>query len=177
MHIHDAIKINLIHHGYLKNYPYHMISEKEMFSAFIYTEDASGYFYEYYPLIDSSLRSEYDKLIDSIEFHISRYLDNGVSIPDWVYSYMLGSVVSIRSDPYDIQYFSDMFNLSDDTNYGEFSIELAENCLRESKDWISKLSYSDRYELIDNTRVDLRPPTIFGEPHVEKSLRLKKIQL
>ena len=35
MFIHDLIKIKYIREGYLPNYPYHMISDEEVFNAFI----------------------------------------------------------------------------------------------------------------------------------------------
>ena len=58
--LHDIIKIKYTRLGYLPNYPYHLISDEEMFNAFIDldSESASGsgspsteaYFFEdYYP--------------------------------------------------------------------------------------------------------------------------------
>ena len=35
MLVHDLIKIKLVRAGYLPNYPYHLISDKEMCEAFI----------------------------------------------------------------------------------------------------------------------------------------------
>jgi hypothetical protein len=57
--IHDIIKIKYTRLGYLPNYPYHLISDAEMFDAFINlsgTDDSSGssdyverFFTDYYP--------------------------------------------------------------------------------------------------------------------------------
>ena len=69
---------------------------------------------------------------------------------------MLGSVISVNSDKLDIH---DMLVLMGIDNIDdEFLPEAQKECLRYSKEWVN--------------RSNDRPPTIFGEPHVIKSLRL-----
>lgn len=168
--IHDVIKINLTREGYLPNYPYHLISDSEMCDAFM--KDGQGYFYNEYPLLDESLKSYYDDIVTAIQYHIDQCKKTEVdeyTFPDWIYSYMLGSVISVNSDPYEIQYLADMLNL--EVEYGEFSSLLSSNCLKCSQDWIRKLP--KQIVKVDGKDINLRPPTIFGEPHVIKYLRLK----
>ena len=40
MLVHDVIKIRLVEDGYLPNYPYHMMSDREMIAAFMGTDGA-----------------------------------------------------------------------------------------------------------------------------------------
>ena len=47
-----------------------------------------------------------------------------------------------------------------------FTLEACKGCLFISKQWISKL---------DTKLLDHRPPTMFGEPHVLKYIRLNSI--
>lgn len=175
MFVHDVIKIKYVSSGYLQNYPYHLISDKEMMHAFLDTSTASGYFYDQYPCINLKYKSEYDTLVNAIQYHTNMYLSShSYTIPDWVYSYMLGTTVGIHSDSMDIH---DLLVLLDADNIDdEFSSSAFELCYKESNRWITRqsgLSASDRYVIIDNDKIDTRPPTFFGEPHVIKSLRLK----
>ena len=50
----DSIKIKYTREGYLPNYPYHMISDEEMFKAFLDVENQSGFFYDNYPILEDS---------------------------------------------------------------------------------------------------------------------------
>ena len=100
MFIHDIIKIKLSREGYLPDYPYHLISDEEMFDAFFpykYDENdvLSGYsdfmaakinyFRDNYPLIDESLEDKYKDLVTAIAWHIHEYkTDEGYIIPDWI---------------------------------------------------------------------------------------------
>lgn len=175
--LHDTIKINFIQQGYLPNYPYHLISDEEMCDAFI-QEDGTGYFYDYYPLVDESLKDPYDNLVKAIMHFIAECKQPQVDqyvFPDWVYSYMLGSVISVNSDGYDIQDLADMLNV--EVDYGVFSPSLSSSCYEVSKEWLKKVAPQDRYLTLDDTTLDLRPPTIFGEPHVIKYLRLLEVQV
>lgn len=173
--IHDIIKIKYVASGYLKNYPYHLISDKEMIQAFINTTSESCYFYDQYPCIDFKYKSDYDVLVNAIQYHTDMYLNSSsYVIPDWVYSYMLGTTVSIYSDSMDIHDLLVLLGI--DNIDDEFSTSAFELCYKESKRWITRqsgLSASDRYVMIGETKIDTRPPTFFGEPHVIKSLRLK----
>lgn len=175
--MHDTIKVNLIQQGYLPNYPYHLISDEEMCDAFI-KEDGTGYFYDYYPLVDDSLKSPYDNLVKAIMHYINECKQPQVDeyvFPDWVYSYMLGSVISVNSDGYDIQDLADMLNIQVD--YGIFSPSLSSACYQVSQEWLKKVTPDSRYLRTEDETLDLRPPTIFGEPHVIKYLRLLEVQV
>ena len=175
--LHDTIKVNLIQQGYLPNYPYHLISDSEMCDAFIKV-DGTGYFYDYYPLIDESLKDDYDKIVAAIMHYVNECKQPEVDeyvFPNWVYSYMLGAVISVNSDGYDIQDLADMLNIQID--YGVFSPSLSAACLKVSEEWLKKVTPESRYQSVDDETLDLRPPTIFGEPHVIKYLRLLDVQV
>lgn len=164
MFIHDLIKIQYINEGYLPNYPYHMITDKEMFDAFLLEDE--GYFAVNYPLLDMSLQEEYDALIAGIKACIDAYQEDGTEIPSWVYSYMLGNTFSVNSDMLDIMYLYDLLHLSPDQK-DIFGKDLQSQCLEVSQDWLSKLP----------AKYGSRPATMFGEPHVIKSLRLDAVNI
>jgi len=159
MFIHDIIKIKYINEGYLPNYPYHMITDKEMIDAFL--KEDEGYLAINYPLLDSELQEDYDALMDGIAECAHAYLNDGTEIPSWVYSYMLGNTWSIYSDSADIAYLYELLNLPTEV-YDTFGADLQPACLQVSKEWLSKLP----------AKYGSRPATVFGEPHVIKSLRL-----
>ena len=167
--LHDDIKINLRRLGYLPNYPYHLISEEEMVSAFIKSD--VNFFSYFYACPWPSLQEDYQMLKDAIILHLDRYLQSiGSSqlytIPNWVYSYMMSAAVSQHSDVLDRH---DMFVLMNMDNIDdEYTESIAVGCLNLSKLWIARLP--------DSQRLD-RPPTMFGEPHVIKLLRLSSISL
>ena len=165
----DIIKRNYVYEGYLPNYPYYLISDKEMCDAFI---REGGYFDTNYPRdivsSDSELSDAYDTLKESISNHIENFLDlsNPIPLPIWVYSYMIGSVISVNSDQKDIHDL--LVLLGKDNPEDEFTVQAARQCYEISKAWISKYPTPD-----DETP---RPPTIFGEPIVIKSLRLNSVK-
>lgn len=235
MFIHDTIKIEYIRQGYLPDFPYHLISDREMFDAFIvdelkiaqedaykvkqgqstlwdspktylnlyklssfeFTREGNQqilvmrgsrsklaefntllnlncecylspycYFAANYPLLFDSLQSEYNKLVDALYYHIDTHLNSVgttdvVAIPDWVYSYMNGSVIGPMSSELDIHELLHLMNL--DSITAEFTKEVCESCLDISSKWVKKLPPSK------NT---MRPPSIYGELHVIKSLRI-----
>ena len=164
MFIHDIIKIQYINEGYLPNYPYHMITDKEMFDAFLLTDE--GYFDVNYPLLDGLLAEPYRELKAGIKECIDAYLTNGTEIPSWVYSYMLGNTTSINSDTYDIMYLYELLNI--ETSQSDiFGSEVQVACYKVSKEWLSKLP----------AKYGSRPASIFGEPHVIKSLRLASVNV
>ena len=166
--VHDVIKIKYLKEGFLPDYPYHMISNTEMCNAFINIEDDSReiprMFDSYYPLPDKNLSVAYSLLISELKYHIKMWLNDEDSyiMPDWVYSYMLGKVIGPSSDTLDIHDLLVMLNC--DNLNDIFTSEAANKCYIISKQWISKLSKS---------QLSHRPPTMFGEPHVIKSLRLQ----
>ena len=191
MLIHDIIKMKYVNLGYIKkNYPYHLISDEEMFNAFIDLGDEDfnanttmidpnvRFFDDYYPnpfaeddyiyerknsngeVIERiSLSETYSTLKEYILACIKDYLDSKASLPNWVYTYMLGEVIYQQSDYLDIQdllVMLDCFNI--DNEYTR------EACI---KSFIVSLRYVA-------TDTDDRPPTIFGEPHIIKMLRTGK---
>lgn len=202
MFSHDIIKIKYVNEGYLPNYPYHLISDEEMLDAFLTypnyefrTDDeidknielsddekwrrfTNGtepcYFRDHYPLYADYGCGEPEALIeeelyrDLVE-HIVKLIeefkqskDDVVDLPDWVYSYMIGSTLGIKSDYRDLH---DMFvMLGSDNDFDEFKPECASACYEVSCKWIAKTDED-------------RPPTMFGEPHVLKSLRLDQIDM
>lgn len=184
MFIHDIIKIQLSRDGYLPNYPPHLISDAEMCDAFlpyVYVEDDPtfgydismdaeiNYFRDNYPVVDDSLLDAHKKLVSEIAYHINvlkNSTEDNPVLPDWVYSYMLGIVISVNSGQKDIHDLLVM--LGTDNLYDEFDAASSAACYNESKQWLGKLSESQRIH---------RPPTMFGEPHVIKSLRVKKLNV
>lgn len=163
MFIHDIIKINYINEGYLPNYPYHLITDREMIEAFLKPNE--GYFAANYPCIDDSLADDYAKLLTFITDKLNDYIDNESEIPNWIYSYMIGSVISINSDPEDVYSLESLLNLDKNLWGSEFNLQLAKECLSVSKDWVKKLP----------SKYENRPPSMFGELHVIKSLRIDNI--
>lgn len=195
MLVHDIIKIKYVKLGYIrKNYPYHLISDEEMFNAFIdlgtgfessLIDPAVHFFDMYYPnpfadedyiyqkknakgevIEEISLRSEYYRLREYIISTITDYLkyygtadEADHQVPDWIYTYMLGEVVYQQSEYLDIQDTLDLLGCSNLDN--KFTRMACVNCYRVSSNYISTLT------------TGIRPPTIFGEPHVIKSLRME----
>lgn len=166
--------------GYLPNYPYHLISDIEMCDAFLpYNYDPDdplagyddcmnakfNYFRDQYPLPHPQLEDKYKTLVSEIAWHINQLKsskDDEYTLPNWVYSYMFDSVLGPTSDIRDLH---DMFVLlGTDNLYDEFTYECAMACYEVSENWIKKLQSADKIH---------RPPSIFGELHVLKSLRLK----
>ena len=174
MFIHDIIKIQYIRLGYLPNYPYHLISDEEMFDAFIkMTDTFQGFFWYMYPAPTAAdLTDPYNNLIYAIQYHIALYRsDNAYQIPDWVYSYMLGTAIGIHSrqkDIHDLIYALGVDNIDDD--YDEAAMEAV---YRESTEYLRKVQ-QDQTAQYGQFVIHLRPPTMFGEPHVIKSIRMKQ---
>ena len=192
MFIHDYIKIMYTNMGYLPGHAYHLVSDKEMFDAFLSLEKdeeteeiilpirTKGFFGDCYHFpIDmddydpsdpdqKALYDAYEELVLFIQSKINDYLENGTIIPNWIYSYMIMSTITYDSDEPDIAYIREMIaeNVKADIDMSnalaEFTEDIALACLSISKRWIMK----------QISKPDRRPPTIFGEPHVVKSLRL-----
>jgi hypothetical protein len=193
MLIHDIIKIKYVKLGYIKkNYPYHLISDEEMFNAFIdFGSEINSnlinpkirFFDIYYPnpfaeedyiyqkfnskgevVAEISLNSEYNRMRDYIISCIKSYLANKDTnteyvIPNWVYTYMMGEVVYQQSEYQDIEDTLKLLGCSNLDN--EFNREACIQCYITSSNYISTLT------------TGIRPPTIFGEPHVIKYLRME----
>ena len=207
MFIHNIIKIHLIKEGYLPDYPYHLISDAEMLDAFmsdvvfnyddvypvidektgititwagIKVESGKGYFFDNYPVLDEDYSQEYADLTVVIKYFIDEYKSGQIEeLPPWIYSYMLGEVISVNSDKLDIHDLIAPIGLDnlDDT----FTKEAQVQCYRISKHWVAKLpDYAKTHTMFDVTigeehitrDVSERPATLFGEAHVIKSIRL-----
>ena len=154
----------MIKEGYLPNFPYHLISDSEMCDAFLNDNKSKpSYFYDNYPCLDKSLQAEYSELVAAITTHLNRLkacADDEYELPEWVYSYMLGSVISINSselDKHDLFVLMNMDNVDD-----EFTADISRCCYNLSKQWLSKIPHEHNKS---------RAPTLFGEPHVIKYLR------
>lgn len=167
MLIHDIIKIKYAREGFLPDYPYHLVSNEEMVQAFL-REDKECFFYDNYPCIDDSLRKFYDPLVEQIKFHLDRFLERdnkkSTKLPNWVYSYMIGSTIGPHSDLYDIHDLLVMMNL--DNIEDELRVPAYLEMYKISQKYVRKLTEEERLH---------RPPTIFGEPHVVKILRLEQV--
>ncbi|MCM1221332.1 MAG: hypothetical protein NC548_43315 [Lachnospiraceae bacterium] len=202
MFVHDLIKIKFIREGYLPNYPYHMISDSEMCDAFINFDTGRGpiatdsqYFYHAYPLMkdySSEVTKAWKELRKSIVYHLQmlKYHENlsispTYTVPDWVYSYMIGSVIGPCSETLDIHDL--ILPLGVDNIDDIFGAEQAQKCYEASRSWINKSGNAESYKITkedmerlhlpsaifsEGDSVKLRPATMFGEPHVIKSLRV-----
>ena len=167
MFIHDTIKIMYVNIGYLPNYPYYLTSDAEMIDAF---RKEDGFFNDYYPCPSEDLEEDYNTLKLAIWEKLDDYLKSGgvIKIPDWVYSYMLMRPITYESDELDIAYLYELTGVDPVVvPLTEFSPELARACLATSIEWMKKRpsQYRDR------------PPTMFGETHVTKCLRLKQANI
>lgn len=164
--IHDIIKTVYVKQGYLPDFPYHLISDEELFDAFLYNDD--NYFSANYPC-PVGLEAQYQELVDAMTYHITQYkvaqtsssAESTYALPDWIYSYMIGATVgpaSNEADRHDLFVLLGLDNLED-----EFTPEIYTRIYNISQKWTFKLQSPERAH---------RPPTMFGEPHVIKSLRL-----
>lgn len=99
------------------------------------------------------------------------------TLPDWVYSYMIGRVFGPRfkdDDITNVRELHDLFVLLDlvdntssiDNIEDEFTPIAGYACYQVSKRWIAKLPNDQK-----------RPYGMFGEPHVIKALRLQQDDL
>lgn len=221
MLVKDIIKIRYSNDGYLPDYPYHMIADKEVVKAFA-DNNGAGFFQDSYPCLveEAEFLASYNQLFLSIMFYIvSEFsLENtDITMPDWVYSYMLGSTISINSDSLDIHDLS--VSLGTPNMADEFTAACSEACLNVSKQWLGKydstidvpdiyvgkletllnisivstidgesiyhtsgeepqpIEVNTLYDLltkINNNKVFIEPPSMFGEAHVLKALRLQQ---
>lgn len=107
------------------------------------------------------------------------------TVPDWVYSYMLGTVIGPCSETLDIHDL--ILPLGVDNTDDNFGAEQAQKCYEESRSWINKSGNAESHKITKKDieclhlptilfsvgdSVKLRPATMFGEPHVIKSLRV-----
>ena len=166
--VHDIVKILYSDEGYLPYYPYHMISDEEMIEAFVKSD--SCFFDDFYPLPSEAFKLEYDELKQYITLCCDKYLSEGTTIPDWVYSYMLGKVIGPMSDQKDVHDLFVLLNL--DNLYDEFNEGIYSSILSVSRKVIGTYSIKSR-----SSEVEYRPATMFGEPHIIKYLRLEQVSV
>lgn len=168
--IHNTIKCKFVDEGWLPNYPFHMISDEEMCDAFLDPDNSSSdYFHVNYPCLDPKLQDDYDALIQAIRTNIDKCkasLGSEFVLPDWIYSYMLGAVISVNSSDMDIYDLISLVGLP--TNDIAFDADLSISCLKYSKLWIDRARIADPVD---------RPYSMFGEPHVIKCLRLNQVNM
>lgn len=185
-----------------------MISDSEMCDAFFNKDDETkSYFHNTYPrsiaenvgpsytlrdckgkpILDDNGNEIKETPYEGLERVISYYMnklkttrDDEYVLPDWIYSYMLGDVISIHSSTLDIH---DLIKpLGVDNIDDVFTPEAAKACYDKSKSWI-KQHLIDVWEHNDKGIIanectgcqNVRPPTMFGEPHVIKSIRLDSV--
>lgn len=165
MFIHDSIKLLYANLGYLPGSPYYLISDSEMFDAFI---GESGFFDDYYYCPCDDLAEAHQELRQYILDTITKYQSAEMTtLPDWIYSYMLGNCIAFESDPLDLYYLNDLIGVDTTKGFPEFTEETAHECFRISSEWLKKQPTSE----------NRRPATMFGEPHVIKSLRLDQANI
>lgn len=198
----NNIKILYSQEGYLPNYPPHLISDEEMFDAFLNNDFA--YFKDYYPLKNNNLQIQYETLLNAFRYHFARLFSSVESfredLPDWVYSYMLGEVVTDSSIQEDRHYL--LVGLGKDNIDDEITSESQLQCYVFSSNWVNKLNKTlrkanlgtllkdyelDEQQLIvsdfekfgvvfnESGDIDTRPPSMYGEPHVIKLIRLNEV--
>lgn len=186
--VNDTVKINLVRYGYLANYPPHLLSDEEMVEGFYkYFEDTyykpmkkeieNPSHVDSYSLMTSQDNTKemishldylynYIKLCCTSALKTHNYQGEDFIVDDWIYSYMLGSVVGPNSDTRDKH---DLLVLLNVDNIDDIFTKLAsESCYKISKKWISKTSLGSEHK---------RPPSLFGELHVIKSLRLDQASI
>lgn len=200
----DNIKIKYSQEGYLPNYPPHLISNTEMCKAFIDDSLEFQYFYDNYPLLASDLTEGYNTLVNAIKYHFCRFVTEVEKfykdMPDWVYSYMLNEVVSNSSLQEDRHYF--LVGIGTDNIDDIMTPESQIQCYQFSQSYVNKLDKNMRIEskpamleglnetetetvlneleswgiqFDEEDKIVTRPPTMFGEPHVIKLIRINEV--
>ena len=164
------VKIKYTDEGYLPNLPPHLVSKEEMCDAFLHND--ISYFGFNYICENEELEFAFELLKKSMEYHIENYTNivKPVDLPLWVYSYMLGTAVCSSSDTKDRHDF--LVALGMDNMDDIISPEVQKYCYNVSKAYCGKLTLEERELTVDGQTVLLRPPTMFGEPHVIKALRV-----
>ena len=193
--IHDIIKIKYTRLGYLPNYPYHLISDEEMFNAFINfngeDDSSSGsssgssssverFFNDNYPnpfakedveyISPSgeriSLNNEYYRLKGSIIEIINAYLAHlGTTEED---NYAIPDWV------YTYMLGEVIYNYSEYRDIHDLLVLLdSDNINNEMTPLICKKCYIKSTKFISTLTTGIRPPTVLGEPHVIIQLRLE----
>lgn len=161
----NICKIKYSEEGYLPYYPYHMISDSEMVDAFIFNK--SNFFSDNYPMPCESLREDYESLKSFIQRECEKLaLGASETLPNWIWTYMLGYVVGPESPQKDVHDLLVGLNL--DNLYDEFNESVYKSILEVSKSALGALSAKPNGKDLE------RPCAMFGEPHVIKYLRLEQ---
>lgn len=122
-----------------------------------------SYLKDHYPLPDESIKKEYDALVGEMKNQMITFLQTDpvdATMSDWIYSYMLGVVINNHSSVEDRHYLLTMIHM--DNLFDEIRLPEYKEIYQISKKWLGK-------------NEEKRPPTMFGEPHVIKSIRLQTI--
>lgn len=165
MFIHDTIKRLYSNMGYLPGYPYYLISDAEMFDAFL---KEGGFFNDFYPCPSSELQGPYNLLREYIVEKITQFRSGILdTLPSWIYSYMIMRPITFDSSEDDVAYLTDLAGLQTELGAPEFNAEVAAKCYEISTKWIQK----------QPSKYSHRPPTMFGETHVTKCLRLDQANI
>ena len=194
MLVHDIIKIKYVSLGYIrKNYPYHLISDEEMFNAFIDLGDKEfnkkttvinpkvRFFDSYYPcpfteddyyekrnskgeVIERiSLLGEYNKLKDYIVSAINQYL----TLRD-------STSIELPDWVYTYMLGEVVYQKSEYLDIQDTLTLL--NCSNLDNEFTKEACvacYRTSLNYISTLTSGIRPATVFGEPHVIKQLRLE----
>jgi len=191
MLIHDIIKMKYVNLGYIKkNYPYHLISDEEMFNAFIDLGNAE--FNERTTMIDPNVRlfnDYYPNPFAEDDYIYEKKNSNGevverISLSE-VYSTLKSYIISCIQNylagagalpnwVYTYMLGEVIYNSSEYLDIQDLltaidSFNIDNEFTREAcvKCFIISLRYV-------STGTVTRPPTIFGEPHIIKMLRTGK---
>lgn len=139
------------------------------------------------PILDENgneiIETPYEGLERVIGYYMNKLKtthDDTCVLPDWVYSYMLGEVISVHSEIIDIH---DLIKpLGVDNIDDIFTPAAAKACYDTSRKWIKQHLidvWGHNESGLDPTECpgcqNVRPPTMFGEPHVIKSIRLDSV--
>lgn len=192
MLVHDIIKIKYVKLGYLKkNYPYHLISDEEMFNAFIDlgTEFKSNlidprvrFFNKYYPnpfektdiyyklnaagdvVAEYNLYDMYQKLKGYIVTTINAYMQAHGTLSEFELPDWIYTYMlgEVVYNKSEYLDIQDTLALLGCSNLDNaFTKEACIACFATSLNYVATLSTGSR------------PATVFGEPHVIKQLRLE----
>ena len=195
--IHDIIKIKYSNLGYLPGYPYHMISDKEMFDAFIdlsveeYSDEdeipSGEYFFEdNYPnpfagdndLTYKQLNRE-GKAVTEVDLSseykkLRKYIVKVINAYLTYHNTELAANYTIPYWVYTYMLGEVVYNNSEYQDiYDTLALLGANNIDNQFTNKSCALCYATSYKYISKKTLGNRPLSVFGEPHVIKQLRLE----
>lgn len=194
MLVHDILKIKYVKMGYLKkNYPYHLISDEEMFSAFVdlgrgfkssFIDDKVHFFDMYYPnpFDDTDIYEKKDakgNVIETIKLSdvygkLKKYIID--SINDYLDNYGTPEADNHQVPDWVYTYMLGevVYQLSDYLDIQDTLTLLGcSNLDNEFTKEACVACYTTSLGYISTLTKGSRPVTVFGEPHVIKQLRLE----